>query len=242
MATPTWLAATSGQPTRAGQINQYLGTHSATFTYAGAIQSQQNTAGTGSQTSLNTFVAQSFTTASTQTTVGRVLLTIDRTGTPPPITVSLEIDVSGAPSGTPIVSTLLPMDFLGTTSGQLSIPLPAVVSPSTKYWVVLNATGTTGNVFNWFKSNQTSGASTSPTGVTWTAQTFGLLYILFDNTLLLPVTHTWEDGGARWTAMSYNGLGQLNAMNEFTQGQTATGYLTSARIYTYASGQLTGIA
>lgn len=242
MATPNWLAATSGQPTQSGQVNQFLGTHSATLIYAGAIQSQQVTAGTGSQTSLNTFIAQSFTTASTQTTVGRVILTLSKTGAPPPISVSLQIDVSGAPSGTPIVTTLLPNDFLGTSSGTFSIPLPAVVASSTKYWIVLNATGTTGNIFNWFKSNQTSGASTSPTGVTWTGQTFGLLYQVLDNTLITPLTHTWEDGGVRWTILLYNALAQLVTLGEYTQGQTATGYLLSVRSLNYTSGQLTSIA
>jgi len=243
MATPSWLAATSGQPTQAGQVNQFLGTHNATIVFTGATQAQQTTAGSGSVSSLGTYIAQSFQTTGAQTTIGRVSLTLSKTGTPPPITLSIQANNSGAPSGTPLVTTLLPQDFLGTSSANFSIPIPITgLTPSTTYWIVLNAQGTSGNIFSWFKSNQTSGCSTSTNGTSWSAQTFGLLYQVVDNSAVIPFAHTWEDSGVRWTILGYNVSGQLVTVAEYNQGQTATGYLLSVRSLSYTNGILSSVA
>lgn len=242
MATPTWTAATTGQPTQAGQINQFLGTHSTSIVYNGAITSQQTTAGTGSVSTLNTFIAQSVTTSSTQTTLGRVILRLSKTGTPPPVTVSLQTDNAGQPSGIALVATPLPPDLIPTSLNNVTIPLPTAVTPSTKYWIVLSADGTTGNVVNWGKSNQTSGASISTDGVSWTAQAFGLLYIFVDNTLKFTVAHFWDDGGARWATIVTNTIGQMTTLAEFCVGQTPTGYFFSQRSFAYNNGFFTGTA
>jgi hypothetical protein len=241
MATPVWLAATTNQATQAGQVNQFLGTHAATIVYTGVVQSQQTTAGSGSQSTQTTYIGQKFTSAGSQTTIGRAVLTLSITGTPPPVSVSIQADSSGKPSGTPLVSTLLPRDFLSGSSNPISIPLPAGISISTAYWIVMGIDGSAGNVFNWFKSNQASGCSTSTDGITWTTQTFGLLYQVFDYTLSGQIIHTWEDLGARWTLSGFNGTNQLVTLSEYTQGQTQTGYLTSNRALGYASGNLVSI-
>lgn len=242
MATPAWLAADAGQPTNAGQINQFLGTHAGTIVYTGVVQSQQNTVGTGSSSSNGLYLAQSFTTGASQTTIGRVVLTLDKTGAPTPLSVSIQATSSGSPSGTPLVTTLMPNDFLGTSSGTFSIPTPVTgLTPATQYWVVWNAVGDVSNFFSWFKSNQVTGAKTSANGTTWTAQTFGYLYQVVDNTGVQPVVHTWDDNSARWSIMLYNGLNQIVTLGEYNAGQTTTGYLLSVRSLAYTAGLLTSI-
>lgn len=242
MATPAWLAATASNPTKAGQVNQFLGTHASALVYTGTVQASQVTAGSGASASNGLFAAQAFTTGAAQTTIGRVILTLAKTGAPAPITVSIQATVAGSPSGTPLVSVLLPQDFLGGSAATFSIPLPASgLTPSTQYWIVLSAVGDASNFFSWSKSNQTSGAKTSTNGTTWSTQTFGMLYQVCDNTTVVPLVHTWDDTGARWTIMLYNALGQMVTLGEYTAGQTTTGYLLSVRSLAYTTGQLTSI-
>lgn len=244
MPTPTWLAATSDTPAYAGQINQFLGAHASVPVYTGARQANQITAGSGAVNTNGLYLAQSFTTGSSQTTIGRIALFLAVTGTPTPITVSIQTDNSGAPSGTAVVTTLLPCDFLaGLPAAYFSIPLPVTgLSVSTRYWVVLSADGNASNYFSASKSNQTSGASTSTNGTSWTAQSYGFLYQVYDATTIMPLLHTWEDSGARWTLFAYAANGLLTTLGEFTQGQTAAGYMISARSFTYTNGLLTKIA
>ncbi len=240
MPTPAWLAATPDAAAEAGQINQFLGTHAATLIYTGVVQSSQTTAGTGSIASNGASIAQSFTTSAGQTQAGRVLLFLAVTGAPAPTTVSIQASVGGAPSGTPLVSTVLPHEFLGTAVGWFSIPVPVGgLTPSTTYWIVLSPAGDASNNFTWSKSNQASGASTSANGTTWTAQSYGLLYQLTDYSVVGPLAHTWEDDGARWTVLLYDSLLRINVIGEWTQGQNPTGYLISARTLAYAAGFLT---
>lgn len=239
MATPAWLAATTNTPTKAGQVNQFLGSHASSIVYSGVVQSQQNTAGSGAVNSNGLFIAQSFTTGAAQTAIGRVLLTLAKTGSPPPISLSIQANASGHPSGTPLVTTLIPAEFIG---GPQTFPVPVSgLTPSTQYWIVLGADGDASNFVSWSKSNQTSGVSTSTNGTTWTPQTEGVLYEVFDATPGGVVVHTWDDAGARYTLLGYNALPQPTAFWEYTQGQTATGYLVSQRNLAYTAGLLTSV-
>lgn len=246
MPAPPWLAATlstPASPTRAGQVNQFLATHAVNYIYAATRQAAQTVAGTGVVSSNGLYVAQSFATAAGQTTVGRLALTFAVTGAPLPLAVSLYANSLGAPSGSPIVTTLVPKEFLSGTASVVTIPLPASgLAAAATYWIVAQANGDASNYYTWSQSNQTSGASTSPTGATWTAQTYGLLHQVFDQSGVGPLTATWEDGGARWTAYAFDTIGRPNIIAEYTAGQTPAGYLTSLRNLTYTTGQLTGIA
>ena len=242
MPTPTWLAATSGQATKAGQVNQFLGTHACTLCYAGVLKASQLTAGSGAVNSNSLYIAQSFTTAVGQTTVGRVALTLAKTGAPAPFTVSLQASSSGHPSGTALVSTVVPPELFSGTPAAPSIPLPITgLTASTQYWLVINAIGDPSNFYSWSKSNQVSGASTSSNGTTWTAQAYGLLYGVFDGSATGQLQNTWEDSGARWTIFGYTAQNLPSVLVEYTAGQTATGYLASSRTLSYTSGQLTSI-
>lgn len=242
MPAPTWLAATTGQPGLAGQVNQFLTTHAVTYVYTGLEQANQSTAGSGSVASDGLYIAQSFTTASGQTAVGYVVLTLAVTGSPAPLSLSIQANSSGAPSGTALVSASLPKEFASGSATALTVLMPvAGLTASTQYWIVTQAVGDASDYYSWSKSNQTSGASTSTNGTSWTAQTYGLLYQVWDQTVVLPLLGTYEDAGARWVLLSYSG-GDLSGIKEFTAGQAANGYTVSSRALTYSGYELTGVA
>lgn len=243
MTVPVWLAATSGQPGLAGQVNQFLVTHEVTYVYTGTQQSHQATAGSGGVNSNGLLIAQSFSTAPGQTAVGYVTVTATATGSPPPWVLSIQADNgSGAPSGIPLASTAVPKESLGFITAE-TVMLPVTgLTASARYWIVAAAAGDVSDYVTWFKSNQVSGASTSSNGgATWAAQSYGLLYAIYDQSPVLPLIGTWEDSGARWTSMSYSG-GELSSLNEFTAGQVANGYTVSGRVLSYSGGFLTGVA
>jgi len=243
--TPAWLAATANQPTRAGQINQMLGTHTSSLVYPGTQQANHLTGASGGTTthSNGTWIGQQFATAAGQTTIGRITLSLAVTGTPTPLSVSLYANNAG-PTGSALVTTLVPHELLATTQATVSIPLPATgLTASTTYWLVTAAVGDASNYYSWARSAQTSGTSTSTSGTTWTAQTYGMIFAVFDGTATGgALMHTWDDAGARWQTYSYDTTGRITALIEFTQGQTTTGYLYSSRTLTYTGGRLTAVA
>ena len=242
MTSPPWLAATAGQAGQAGQVNQFLTSHAVTCVYTGAEQASQSTAGTGGVNSDSLWIAQSFATAVGQTTAGYVVLTAAVTGTPAPWTVSIQADSAGAPSGTALVSAAVPKEFLSGTAAAQLVMLPVTgLTASTTYWIVAEAAGDVSNYFTWSKSNQVSGASTSSNGTTWTAQAYGLLYQVWDQSTVAPLAGTWEDSGARWTALAYTS-GQVTGIKEYTAGQAANGYTVSARTLSWSGAFLTGVA
>lgn len=238
---PSWLGATSGQAAQAGQVNQFLGAHAATFLYAATLRAQAATAGSGSFGSNGQWLAQSFTTASGQTSVGRVVLTLAVTGSPAPTAISIYASSGGLPTGSALVSTNLPLEFVAGTASAVSIPVPCTVTASTQYWIVMNSVGSTGNQFSWSVNNVGSGAAVSFNGTTWSTQTFGLMYQMYDQTATGALTHTWEDSGARWTGAGYSAANQLTNLREYTAAQ-ASGYVEANRTLTYSGTSLIGVA
>lgn len=239
--TPTWQGATAGQPALAAQVNQFLGAHNSTFLYAATQKVAQSTAGSGGVNSNSLYIAQSFTSASGQTQVGRVVLTLAVTASPSPLTVGLYANSGGAPTGSALVSAAVPKEFLTGSPATLSIPLPATISALTQYWIVTTAVGDVSNFYTWSKSNQVTGASTSANGTTWAAQAYGLLYQVYDQTASGNLTHTYDDSGARWSLLAYNGSNQITQLAEYSVAQSS-GYIESNRTLTYSSGQLIGMA
>lgn len=245
-AVPAWLGATAGQPTLAGSVNQFLGTHTSQYLYAGALQASQTTVGSISVNTVGQWLAQSFTTGASQTTVGYVTVPL-RTATTsgsslPPTTLSIYANSGGAPTGSPLISVTVTAEYAFNASlSTLAIyPLPLTgLTASTEYWLVTPSAGTSGNHFNWYKSNQTSGASLSTNGTSWTAQTYGFLYAIYDQTASGLMTATWEDSGARWTVLTYNSLSQISTLAEYTVGQTTAGYTQGLRTLSYSNAQLT---
>ena len=251
-ATPNWLGATSGSLPVAGQVNQFLGTHAAQYLYAGALQASQVTLGSTETASNGLYMAQSFTTGASQTAVGYVSMPLGSTNASgsnlAPITLSLYANSGGAPTGSPLVSVTATTEYMylasggGTASTFLLYPLPATVTASTEYWLVTAPVGNSTFHYHWYQSNQTSGASTSTTGSSWSAQAYGLAYKVYDQSATGLLTATWEDSGARWTALTYTALEQIATLAEYTVGQTAAGYTQGFRTLTYSNGLLTKAA
>lgn len=216
--------------------------HSATYVQAGTRQAAQTTSGSGFASSVNQWIAQSFTTAASQTAMGYVVVTAFAAGSPAPWTFSIQPSSSGAPSGTVLAQTPVPYQFVPASAGPVTVILPVSgLSPSVTYWLVAEATGDVSDYFEWGKSNQSSGASTAPDGATWTAQPFGMLYQVYDASQVPPLTGIWEDAGARWSLLTYSASGLLTGVKEYTSGQTPAGYAESSRALSYSSGQLTGV-
>lgn len=248
---PTWQAPTTLQPPLAAQVNQLLGPHTFQVIYQGVQTAAQSTSGGTTVSTNGTWLAQSFTTAVGQTTIGSVAITLTTTTTSgsllPPTTVSIYANSGGAPTGSPLVSATITAEYSnnssgGTTTNFIGIPLPTTVTASTTYWIVVQAAGNASNSFTWHQSNQTSGASTSPNGTAWTAQTYGFTYTVMDQSIVLPLKSTWEDGGARWTWYVYNSSQVLTHYHEFTAGQTTAGYLQSDRAITYSGTSIIGVS
>lgn len=249
MSTPNWQAATSAQPPLAAHINQLLGTHLIVPLYTGVQTAAVTTNGATTTNSNSLYMAQSFTTAVGQTTVGYVSIPLSTTTTTGSslgtISVGLYANSAGAPTGSALVSTTVTAEYSnfltsGTTTVYIFVPLPVTgLSASTTYWIVTGAVGTVTNFYAWRRSASASGASTSPDGVTWTAQAYGLQYQVFDRTASGSKLFTWEDSGVRWTYTSYNSNSSMNTYSEYTVGQTATGYLQSNRSFTYSNGSVT---
>lgn len=246
--TPTWQAATAGQPARAGHVNQLLATHQVQVLYAGVQTAAQSATGTGNVTTNGTWIAQSFTTASGQTSIGYVVAYISSGGAFSgsqlgPTTLSLYASSGGAPSGSPLASVTMTAEYVQGAPLLVTFPLPVTgLAASTTYWLVLAPAGDATYAYTWFKSTQTSGASTSTDGTTWTAQGYGLVFEVYDQTASGLLTATWEDAGARWTWTGYvTGTNQVQQYAEYTVGQTASGYMQSLRNFSYSNGLLTGV-
>lgn len=242
MPSPTWQAPVSGQPGLAGAVNQLLTTHPATFVYAGVLAASETTGAPGTVASNGTWIGQSFTAGASQTTTGYVVLTVSFTGSPDPWEFSLQAGSSGVPSGTALASAWLPPAFTPASPGPVTVLLPASgLTSGAQYWIVAAAQGDANDCFTLSKSNQTSGAATSTDGTTWTAASYGLLYEVYDGSTNGNLTGIWEDSGARTTVFAYTG-GLVTQVQEFTAGQTATGYAASSRTLSYSGGLLTGAA
>lgn len=242
MPTPSWIGATSGQPQLAAQVNEFLGTHAVTYLYAGASIAAQATAGSGAVNSNGLWIAESFTTGASTTALGRARIFLGYTGSPAPMTLSVYASSGSAPTGSALASTLVPPQYLTAGGATVSIPLPASLSPSTTYWLVIPAVGDASDYYSWSKNNQASGASTSTNGTSWTAQSYGLIYTVYDQSAVLPLTHTWEDSGARWTAWAANSSNQPTALQEYTIAQSSGQYAYSSRALTYSNSTLTTVA
>lgn len=250
MVVASWLAATVGQRPLPGQINEFLGSHSSTWIYAGNTLQSSEAIGSGLYVSTaGTYLTQEFITGSSQTTVGEVALQVSAVGgsavtaTIPPLVVSLYASASGLPTGPALASTTVVEQTVYSAPFWLPVPLIAAnLSPSTAYVLTVAAAGTSSAYYVWQRSDQTSGAATSPDGVTWSAQAYGFMYEIFDAAGTNgPPLYIMDDGGARVTALTYNTAGQLATITETTTAQGGGTFL-SQRTLTYSNGLLVGVS
>lgn len=249
-ANPTYLAAVAGQGANAGAVNQFLGSHSAQFLYTGgAVQTQAGTGTSIYQSTATQWYSQLISTASTQTGIGSVNLQISAVGGSPtsqliaPLVVSLFADSGGLPTGSALATATVTSTFVYTAPFWLTVPLIATgLTPSTFYHIVVQEVGSSSHYYAWQQSNTGFGTLTSPDGATWTTQAYGLMYQIFDLSGTGQLAYIFEDGGARWSQISYNSQGLISQIVEYTTAQTATGYLQGTRTLTYTNGFLTGVS
>lgn len=247
---PDWLGATTGQQTNAGLIDQFLGTHEAVFIYAGETVQDSQAIGTGVYTSTaSTYLAQPFTTSSTQTTASRVNLQISAVGgsplsaTIPPLTVSIYAASLGFPTGSPLATAVIAEQTVYSAPFWLPVTLYVTgITASTTYMIVVEQAGSGGSYYVWQQSNQLSGALTSPDGVNWTPQGYGFMYQSYDGGGgTPPILSIIEDSGNRTTNFTYNSLLQLTGITEQTVTQSG-GVLVSSRTLTYSGNNLIGVS
>jgi len=246
-AVAQYLAAAAGQPPLAQQINQFFSNHPTTYIWAGNLQANQSTAGTGSTTSNGLYIAQSFATAASQTTIGYIgvdmQVTVSSGSVLGPLTIGIYANAAGAPTGSALVSNTFTVEYCFSQGTFTYVPMyVSGLTPSTTYWIVTNpqGTGVGGADYPWMKSNQASGTSTSTNGTTWTAQTYGSMYQVYDQAATGNITFIYEDGGARQTYLGFNASGQITRFDEYTTLQGG-GYLQSTRALTYSNGFLLAV-
>lgn len=251
MTTPVWQAPTSGQPPLATHVNQFVSVHSIKNIYTAVQTSSATTNGTAHSNSNGQYMAQSFTTLAGQTTIGYISAPIGSYNSSGanlgPLTISLYANSGGAPTGSPLVSVVAATEYVqsitgGTDTVYVSYPLPITgLTGGGIYWIVTSPVGDATNHYTWRQSTSIGGASFSTNGITWTPQSFGLQYRVFDQTASGPLVHTWEDSGARWSYTAYNANNTVSRYSEYTTGQTTAGYLSSSRALTYTTNKLTAV-
>jgi len=249
MVVANWLAASAGSAANAGQVNQFLGTHTSTWLYAGVSRASQSTGSGVYSSTTGQYLAQSFTTGSSQTTVGAVYLQVSTVGGSPvtasiaPLALSLYASSAGAPAGTALGSVALNEQYVYSSSFWVQFPLAVTgLSPGTTYQLVLSPVGTASAYYAWQHSNQTSGASVSTDASTWNAQTYGLMYQVYDQGTSGQVQYLYEDSGARWTHLTYDAFGRVATITEYTTAQNPASPFQSTRTLSYTNGSLTGVS
>lgn len=249
MTTPTWQAATVGSTAGAGHTNQFLSYHNASLLYQGNLVSSQTT-GTGVyDDTLTQWLSQSIVTGVSQTAIGYVQLQLATIGGSPtlpliaPLTVSLYASASGVPTGSPLATTTVSCATVYNAAVWVTVPLAAsTLTPNTTYEVVTQLVGTAGHYYVWQRSNQVTGSATSPDGTTWSPQTHGLMYRVYNQSATGQLMTIYEDNGDRTVSLTYNSVGGISQVVEYTVGQTATGYLQTNCTLSYTNGLITGVS
>ena len=250
MATASWLAATIGQPTRPGLINQFLGSHTSSWLYSGnTLQSSQQTGASVYQSSHAQYLAQTFNTTSAQTTIGQVLIQVSTVGgspvtaTIPPLTVSLYANAGGVPTGSAIATTSVTEQYVYLQPFWVTVPLAVTgLTAATPYWLVVSPAGSASAYYVWQQSNQTSGAALSSDGLSWADQAYGFMFQVYDQlgTNWPPVSLT-DDNGSRVTTFTYTATNLLSTITESVVAQGGTSFFSS-RTISYTGVYPTGVS
>jgi hypothetical protein len=247
---PVWTGAQVKYDAEAGQINQFLASHNAVYQYSGQTIASQQATGSGMYIdTLNQWLSQTIVTGTSQTEIGAVGLQLSTLGGSPTLTlipaltVSLYADSFGVPTGSALASATVSSPYVYSSPFWVSIPLSiSGLTASTVYHLVTSITGTTGHYYVWQKSNQTSGSSTSPDGVSWTPQNFGLMYQVYtQDGATGNLTTISEDGGAFVTSLTYNAQNLVSTVTQYVILQDGTTAITSGTL-SYTNGLLIGVS
>lgn len=249
-AIPAWQAATAGHTGDAGAVNQFLGTHAAVFSYGSTLAQQQATGSAKYVGTTNQYLAQQFTTSSTQTQLSAIALQVSTVGGSavanpiPALQVSLYANAGGVPTGAALASASVSCQYVYGAPFWVPISLSKLtLSPSTTYHLVVAAAGDASHYYVWQRSNQPSGASTSTNGTTWTAASYGLMYQTFvPSTTGARLQLITEDDGASWLSFAYDSYGQITTVTQYTTAQDPNAPLLVTSTLTYSNGRLTGVS
>jgi hypothetical protein len=249
-AIPTYQAATVGFAGSAGQANQFLAPHNATFVYSGAVLTDSRT--TGSAVYTNTdgqYISQQFVTTSTQTEISQVWLQVSAvngsavTNNIDPLVVSIYADFGGFPTGSALATSSLTETVIYGSSFWVVFLIPlSGMTPSSTYHIITSPAGVSGtHYYVWQRNNQTSGALTSTDNADWNIETYGLMYQVYDQTAFGTVQYIVEDNNSRWTQFGYSAQGLVTSITEYTIDQTGSGNLYSSRTLSHTDELITGI-
>lgn len=242
VTTNTWLGATSGQPPLASQVNAPIGIHATQYVYAGATIASQQTAGSGTTSSNGLWIAQSFTMGVGQTSISRIKMGLATSATSGSqlgaMTIGIYANSGGAPTGAALLTIKATAEYVHPAPALTMFPMPLTgLSASTTYWIVSQPAGNVSFSYLWSKSNQTSGTSTSTNGTSWTAQTYGSIFQVFDQTAVGNLEYMWADSGARWDLLYYGSPAEVSSLAQYTTSQNG-GYQQGYRAFSYVNGVL----
>lgn len=121
MSTPTWVAPENNQTFANTHIQQFLGLHGVTCIYQGSSVVQTLGALASQQTLAGFSVDQPFTMSGTS--ISRVEIPVSvATGNGQDVTAAIYADSGGTPTGSAIVSTTVPKEFISGISSALNFP------------------------------------------------------------------------------------------------------------------------
>jgi hypothetical protein len=199
-----------------------------------------------------TQVAQSFTTGTTFTQVGYVGLFLKKTGNGCDLSLSICANSGGVPGAAQtltggVTAVTLPADFVTTSLAWVYVPVPiSGLAASTTYWIVASAgdvnganDGDASDFITVEKSTQVTGAATF--GTAWASVAYGFMFRVFDQSFTDPLTLIYEDGGARWSYLSWDAtsLSQVQTISEYTIAQVG-GQMRSVRTASYSGTEFEG--
>lgn len=253
MATPTWIAPTSGYQGNGGQINQFLGVHDSSWIYVGSVTNSETIGDAVYQSTESQYISQQFTTTGTQTSVGSVGLQVSvvnglaLSDAIPPLSVSIYATAAGGstPTGTALATTEISQSVVYNAPFWLTVPIAVnMLTPSTVYQIVVGLVGNANTYYVWQQSNQVAGASTSPDGVNWTSTSYGMMYQVYNQAasgLGLPSV-LYDDQGARITTLTYNASGTLLTGIQENIDNQAGDVISYSRAFNYSNNSLTGLS
>jgi hypothetical protein len=209
--TPLWQTTVAGTTALAASVDQLLSAHPAQLIYQGTSYDSDTTSGSGATDSTyNLSLANKFTTAASgvgSTALTRLDIYMVSVGTGATLTLSIQTDSTGKPSGTNVsgLTMTIPSGFPPPIGMWISVPMPLTgLTPSTPYWIVIGSTSSATNYAELAHSGTAGGRAATNNGGGWVNQTYSYNFAAYDGINLGDaLRHTWEDSGALWNAYYY---------------------------------------
>jgi hypothetical protein len=220
---PSWSAAVPGQATLAGQVNQFLVAHTATFTYYGSpLNSPSIDPSETSGDALGTYTQLAFRFFSgsdaTLLNIGRVALNLQKIGAGCDIYLTLQGDTGGGPDDNILAACIVPAEWIPTSFvtnwADFGFPLAYAMTSTTWYNVVFSPIPYAASIASTVDdvqlqySEEDSGAYTY-NGTGWDAQGYGYAVQIFSQlqtttTSTQNLVNVFEDVGTLHKRYQYD--------------------------------------